>query len=88
MNTATHNTTTTRKNWEIGIMTEGEFKEWNEKIHKEWRRITGEVVPLDKYISELEVEEMKKIIKAVHEHVESFSIRAATMRQASTWTQK
>ncbi|MBU9434133.1 hypothetical protein QZN08_27165 [Burkholderia multivorans] len=88
MNTATSNTTTTRKNWEIGIMTEGEFKQWNEKIHKEWFELTEEVVPLDKYISELELEEMKKLIKAVHDHVESFTIRTATMRQASTWTQK
>ncbi|ANJ72229.1 hypothetical protein A9Y76_07020 [Ralstonia insidiosa] len=79
--------TTTRKNWEIGIMTESEFKAWNEKIHKEWQELTDEVVPLDRYISELEVEEMKKIIKAVHEHVESFTIKAAAVRQGRTWTQ-
>ncbi|CAD9228005.1 DNA recombination protein RmuC [Burkholderia cenocepacia] len=81
------NTTTTRKNWEIGIMTEKEFNEWNERIHKEWYKVTREVVPLSKYISELELEEMKKVIKEVHKQVEAFAIRSAAVRQGKTWTQ-
>ncbi|WP_205191337.1 hypothetical protein [Burkholderia sp. LMG 13014] len=76
------------QNWEIGIMPEKEFKQWNKKIHKEWYKLTGENVSLNKYISEYDLEEMKKAIEVVHNFVEEMTIKQPIFRKVKTWSAK
>ncbi|KAB0640650.1 hypothetical protein F7R25_03910 [Burkholderia stagnalis] len=74
------------QNWEIGIMPEVEFKKWNEKIHQDWLELTGEKVSLDKYISQYDLDEMKKAIEVVHNFVEDMAIKQPVFRKVKTWT--
>ncbi|WP_175912334.1 hypothetical protein [Burkholderia metallica] len=84
--------TPTTNNWEVGffngvaIKSDKEFNAWNEKMHQDWFELTGEQVDLHKFISEYELEEMKKSINDVHVYVEKMSIKTPGIKLGKTWT--